>query len=75
MLYQVKGNGRISQTVLTAFHEIHSRGIHHRDIRSENILIGADSSVVIVDFEASQMKVDDQEPLDAEMNEVKALVG
>jgi hypothetical protein len=30
---------------------------------------------VIVDFEASEMNVDDQEMLDAEMEEVKTLVG
>ena len=74
MLYQVKGNATISQNVLTAFREIHTRGIHHGDVRPENILVRRDNSVVIVDFEASEMNVDDQEVLEAEMDEVKALV-
>ena len=73
MLHQVKGSPVVAKNVLDAFKEIHARGIYHGDVRSENILVRPDDSVVVIDFEASEMNAD-PDLLDVEMKEVKALV-
>ena len=72
MLHQVDANPTITKNVLNAFKEIHARGIYHGDIRSENILVRPDNSVVVIDFESSEMNAD-PDLLDAEIEEVKAL--
>jgi thiamine kinase-like enzyme len=73
MLHQVKSSPTVIENVLNAFKEIHARGICHGDIRFENILVRPNESVVVIDFEASGMTADPY-LLDAEMDEVKALV-
>jgi serine/threonine protein kinase len=39
--------------ILDAIDEIHSLGVSHRDIRRENILVGTNGNVWIIDFEFS----------------------
>ena len=72
MLYQVHHNPQITKNIIKAFIEIHRRRVYHADVRVENILVRPDNSVVIIDFEMSEMDAD-QELLDAEMEEVKSL--
>ena len=72
MLYQVGFNSIISKNVIKVFKELHARKIYHGDIRVENILVRPDNSVVIIDFEKSEMDAD-QELLDVEMEEVSNL--
>ena len=60
------------KNVIKAFTEIHRRRVYHGDVRGENILVRPDNSVVIIDFEMSEMDAD-QELLDSEMEEVKDL--
>ena len=45
----------VEQEILNAFGAIHSLGVIHGDIRAENILVGKDDSVWIVDFEFSRI--------------------
>jgi thiamine kinase-like enzyme len=73
MLYQVKVNPIIKRNVIKAFREIHSRRVYHGDVRCENILVRPDNSVVIIDFERSEMNVDPVW-LNDEMKEVKHLL-
>ena len=70
MLYQVKYNPKIAKNVVKAFKEIHARKVCHGDVRGENILVRPDNSVVIIDFERSEMDVD-LVSLNEEMLEVK----
>jgi tRNA A-37 threonylcarbamoyl transferase component Bud32 len=72
MLYQVRYNPKITKNIIKAFTEIHERRIYHGDVRVENILVRPDNSVVIIDFEMSEMDAN-QELLDAEMEEVSSL--
>ena len=72
MLYQVRNNRQITKNVIKAFTEIHRRKVYHGDVRVENILVRPDNSVVIVDFEMSEMDAD-KELLDAEMQGVRDL--
>ena len=72
MLYQVRQNPQITKNIIKAFTEIHKRRVYHGDVRVENILVRPDNSVVIIDFEMSEMDAD-QELLDAEMDEVRRL--
>jgi thiamine kinase-like enzyme len=73
MLYQVKVTPKIKRNVIKAFMEIHSRRVYHGDVRCENILVRPDNSVVIIDFERSEMDVD-LVSLNDEMLEVKHLL-
>lgn len=73
MLYQVRYNSKIAQNVLMAFKDLHARKLYHGDVRVENILIRPDNSVVVIDFESSEMNAD-QDILNAEMEEVKSLL-
>ena len=73
MLYQVKYNPKIARNVVKAFKEIHARKVCHGDVRSENILVRPDDSVVVIDFELSKMDAD-PDSLSAEMREVKYLL-
>jgi len=73
MLYQVKYTSQIGRNVIKAFNEIHARGICHGDIRGENILVRPDQSVVLIDFEMSEVKAP-EEALMSETREVKHLL-
>jgi tRNA A-37 threonylcarbamoyl transferase component Bud32 len=73
MIYQVEFNSTISKNVIKAFQEIHDRGIYHGDVRVENILVRRDNSVVIIDFEWSDMYAD-EESLKKEMRLVQSLL-
>jgi tRNA A-37 threonylcarbamoyl transferase component Bud32 len=73
MLYQVKYTPQIGRNVINAFNEIHARGVCHGDIRGENILVRPDQSVVLIDFEMSEVKAS-EEVLISETREVKRLL-
>jgi RIO-like serine/threonine protein kinase len=73
MLYQVKVTPNIKRNVIKAFKEIHARRVYHGDVRSENILVRPDNSVVIIDFERSEIDMD-LISLNDEMEEVKHLL-
>jgi RIO-like serine/threonine protein kinase len=73
MLYQVKVTPNIKRNVIKAFKEIHARRVYHGDVRGENILVRPDNSVVIIDFERSEIDMD-LISLNDEMEEVKHLL-
>ena len=73
MLYQVKYDSNIANNVIKAFKEIHARKVCHGDVRCENILVRPDHSVVVIDFESSEMDAD-PDSLNAEMREVMYLL-
>jgi thiamine kinase-like enzyme len=73
MLYQVGYNSKIAIGVLRAFEQLHSRKIFHGDVRVENILVRPDNTVVIIDFESSEMNAS-PDVLKREMEEVKSLL-
>ena len=73
MLYQVKYTGKLANTVIKAFKEIHARKVCHGDVRCENILVRPDHWVVVIDFESSEVDAD-PDSLDTEMREVKYLL-
>jgi RIO-like serine/threonine protein kinase len=73
MLYQVEFNSIIAKNVVRAFKEIHAKGVQHGDVRAENILIREDNSVVVIDFELSEMNAEDS-ILEAEQKEVRSLL-
>jgi DNA-binding helix-hairpin-helix protein with protein kinase domain len=73
MLYQVEYNSKIAENVLKAFKALHAKKLHHGDVRVENILVRSDNSVVVVDFESSEINADPK-MLSAEMEEVKSLL-
>ena len=73
MLHEIKYTPKIGRNVINAFKKIHARGVCHRDVRCENILVRSDGAVVIVDFEISTIDADEDE-LNAEMREVQYLL-
>ena len=73
MLHEIKYTPKIGRNVVNAFKEIHARGVHHGDVRCENILVRSDGTVVVVDFEMSTIDAD-EDKLNAEMREVKYLL-
>jgi DNA-binding helix-hairpin-helix protein with protein kinase domain len=73
MLYQVEFNSMIAKNVMNAFKEIHAKGVCHGDVRVENILVKEDNSVVLIDFESSEMNAD-KDLLNEEMGQVKSLL-
>jgi len=46
---------KIQQKIVQAFDRIHSLGVLHGDLRPENILVGPDGDVWIIDFEFSRI--------------------
>lgn len=72
MLCQVPFNSTISRNVVKAFKELHARGLYHGDVRVENLLVRCDYSVVVVDFEGSEIAADDD--LLKEIQQVKSLL-
>ena len=73
MLYQVKHNAKIAKNVVKAFKELHARKVYHGDVRVENILVRPNNSVVVIDFESSEIDAD-PDMLNAEMEEVRILL-
>jgi tRNA A-37 threonylcarbamoyl transferase component Bud32 len=73
MLHEVECTPKVRENVIHAFEEIHAWGVYHGDVRSENILVRSDESVVVLNFEISEMDADDKD-LDDEMEDVKRLV-
>ena len=73
MLSQVRHNSTIAKNVIRAFKEIHTRKVCHGDVRVENILVRPDNSVVVIDFESSELDAD-IETLTAEMKQVKLML-
>jgi len=73
MLYQVKYTPQVGRNILKAFKQIHARGVLHGDVRPENILVRPDQSVVVIDFEMSELMAP-REALMSEMREVKHLL-
>jgi RIO-like serine/threonine protein kinase len=45
---------KTEEKILSAFDEIHNLGILHGDVRPENILVGVDGGVWVIDFEFSR---------------------
>jgi 3-deoxy-D-manno-octulosonic acid kinase len=44
----------VERRVISTFEQIHEKGVWHGDVRKENILIGSDGKVWIIDFELSR---------------------
>jgi RIO-like serine/threonine protein kinase len=42
---------KVKKEILKAFKAIHALGVVHGDVRADNILVGKDESVWIIDFE------------------------
>ena len=73
MLYKVQYNPTVAKNILHAFSELHARKIWHGDVREENILVRSDNTVVVIDFEWSEINAQ-PDKLEAEMEEVKTLL-
>jgi len=73
MLCDVTYTPQIGRNIIKAYKKIHARGVFHGDVRPENILVRADGSVVIIDFEMSDVMAS-QEALRSEMRAVKGLL-
>lgn len=73
MLYQVRYTEQIGRNIVKAFRQIHARGVLHGDVRPENILVRPDQSVVVIDFEMSEVLVPRKE-LMGEMRAVRRLL-
>lgn len=59
MLSDVPITPRIEANVLAAFKELRRHRVAHGDIRSANIIVRDDESVVIVDFERAVVNAGD----------------
>ena len=73
MLYNVPYNPTVANNILHAFRELHARKIWHGDVREENILVRSDNTVVVIDFESSEINAQ-PDKLEAEMEEVKTML-
>ena len=49
-------NDIVRKNVIAAFQSIHKLGVVQGDVRRENVLVGDDNAVMIVDFEASEFE-------------------
>jgi tRNA A-37 threonylcarbamoyl transferase component Bud32 len=67
-------NPTVAENVLTAFGEIHALGVIHSDIRTQNILVKEDHSVVIIDFEFSSFKEVTMDQIASENEEIEDLL-
>ena len=67
-------NETIADNVYKAYHKIHELGVLHGDVRKENILVRKDESIVIVDFERTEINNVPKVVIDIEDCEVQALL-
>jgi RIO-like serine/threonine protein kinase len=58
LLSKVVLNEAIETNVIAAFDMLHKHGIYHGDVRTANVLVRDDNSVVLVDFERSVSNAD-----------------
>lgn len=52
--YRYKGTRQVLRAVCRALHILHERGLVHRDVKPENVMIGNDGRVVLIDFNATR---------------------
>lgn len=52
--YRYRGAKRVLQGVCNGLAVLHARGLVHRDVKPENIMIGENGRVVLIDFNASR---------------------
>ena len=52
--YRYMGTRRVLRSVSHALTVLHNRGIVHRDVKPENVVIGKDGRVVLIDFNAAR---------------------
>ena len=54
--YRSAGARKVLLSVCDALSVLHDRGIIHRDVKPENVMIGKSGRVVLIDFNASRME-------------------
>ncbi len=52
--YHYLGTRRVIRAVCHALHVLHDRHLVHRDVKPENVMIGKDGRVVLIDFNAAR---------------------
>lgn len=52
--YRYMGTRKVLWSVCNALNVLHERGIIHRDVKPENVIIAKDGRVVLIDFNASR---------------------
>lgn len=52
--YRYRGAKKVLAGVCHALTVLHERGLVHRDVKPENVMIGSDGRVVLIDFDASR---------------------
>jgi serine/threonine protein kinase len=52
--YHFRGAKKVLTCVCHALTVLHERGLVHRDVKPENVMIGSDGRVVLIDFNASR---------------------
>ena len=52
--YRYRGAKKVLSGVCQALTVLHDRGLVHRDVKPENVMIGNDGRVVLIDFDASR---------------------
>ena len=55
---KVNVNDTIEKNVITAYKMLHKHSICHGDVRSANIIVRDDDSVVLIDFERGLLNAD-----------------
>lgn len=68
-------NDTVMKNVKEAFHLIHQLGVIHGDVRKENILVRADDSVMIIDFDMANFDDLSEEVIAMEDKVVDELLG
>ena len=58
--YRYRGAKKVLSGVCQALTVLHDRGLVHRDVKPENVMIGNDGRVVLIDFDASRRVSDAQ---------------